>query len=76
MTHMDGTCMNQMWWAMWIPSVLILGTLVVLGIWAVRRFSEHRGDSSAQRVLEERFARGEIDAEEFRSRLAALEGHS
>lgn len=75
MTHMDGTCMNMMWWAMWLPSVLILGALVVLGIWAVRRFSE-RGDSSTRRILEERFARGEIDAEEFRSRLAALEGHS
>jgi putative membrane protein len=48
---------------------------VVLGIWAVRRFSEPRGDASARRILEERFARGEIDAEEFRSRLAALEGH-
>jgi len=75
MPHMDGTCMNQMWWAMLIPSVLILGALVVLGIWAVRRFSEPRGDASARRILEERFARGEIDAEEFRSRLAALEGH-
>jgi hypothetical protein len=39
------------------------------------RFSEPRGDSSARRILEERFARGEIDADEFRSRLAALEGH-
>jgi putative membrane protein len=58
-----------MWWAMWIPSVLILGALVALGIWAVRRFSEPRGDSSARRILEERFARGEIDADEFRSRL-------
>lgn len=83
MEHMDGTSMNQMWWAMWIPSVLILGALVALGIWAVLRFSEPRGgssarprgDSSARRILEERFARGEIGAEEFRSRLAALEGH-
>ncbi|MGH2635137.1 MAG: SHOCT domain-containing protein [Actinomycetota bacterium] len=73
MAHMDGTWMNQMWWAMWIPSVLILGVLVALGIWAVRRFSEPRGTSSARRILEERFARGEIDADEFRSRLAALE---
>ena len=74
MAHMDGTWMNQMWWMMWIPSVLILGALVALGIWAVRRFSEPRGDSSARRILAERFARGEIDADEFRSRLAALEG--
>jgi putative membrane protein len=73
MEHMDGTCMSQMWWAMWIPSVIILGALVTLGIWAVRRFSEPRGDSNARRILEERFARGEIDADEFHSRLAALE---
>jgi putative membrane protein len=72
---MDGTWMNQMWWAMWIPSITILGALVALGIWAGRRSSEPRGDSSPRRILEERFARGEIDADEFRSRLAALEGH-
>ncbi|MCI0635969.1 MAG: SHOCT domain-containing protein [Actinobacteria bacterium] len=69
---MDGTWMSQMWWSMWIRSVLVLGTLVALGIWAVRRFSEPRGASGARRILEERFARGEIDAEKFRSRLAAL----
>jgi putative membrane protein len=75
MAHMDGTWMNQMWWAMWIPSVLILGALVALGIWAVRRFSEPRSDTSARRTLEERFARGDIDAEEFPAGLAALEDH-
>ncbi len=58
MADMDGTWMDQMMWAMWIPSIIILGALVALGIWAVRRFSEPRG---------------EIDADEFRSRLAALE---
>jgi putative membrane protein len=72
MAHMDGTWMNQMMWAMWIPSVIILGALVALGIWAVRRFSPGSG-SDARRILEERFARGEIDADEFRSRLASLE---
>jgi putative membrane protein len=73
MAHMDGMWMNQMWWAMWVPSIVLLGALVTLGIWAVRRFSEPRGYSSARRILEERFARGEIDADQFRSRLAALE---
>ncbi len=73
MADMDGTWMDQMMWAMWIPSIIILGALVALGIWAVRRFSEPRGDAGARRILEERFARGEIDADEFRSRLAALE---
>jgi putative membrane protein len=67
--------MGPMWWAMWIPSVLIIGGLVALGVWAVRRFSEPPGGprSDARGILEERFARGEIDEDEFRSRLAALE---
>jgi uncharacterized membrane protein len=75
MGHMDGTWMNQTWWAMWIPSVLILGALVALSIWAVRRLSEPRGDSSARQILEERLARGEIDADEFHSRLTAMKDH-
>jgi putative membrane protein len=74
MAHMDGTWMDDMMWAMWIPSILILAAVLALGVWAVRRFSEPRGDSNPRRILEERFARGEIDADEFRSRLAALEG--
>jgi uncharacterized membrane protein len=73
MAHMYSTWMDQMMWAMWIPSIIILGALVALGIWAVRRFSAPRGDSGARRILGELFARGEIDADEFRSRLAALE---
>jgi putative membrane protein len=70
--------MGPMWWVMWIPSVLIIGGLVALGIWAGRRFSEPRGrlGSDAQGILEERFARGEIDEDDFRSRLAALKGQS
>jgi len=74
MAHMDGMWMDAMWW-MWIPSVIFLGALVGLGVWAVRRFSEPRGRSDARHILEERFARGDIDADEFRGRLAALEGH-
>lgn len=31
------------------------------------------GEGSAKRILEERFARGEIDAEELRVRRAAIE---
>jgi putative membrane protein len=75
MAHMDGMWMDMMWW-MWIPSVIVLGALIAPGVWAVRRFSEPRGSSDARRVLEERFARGEIDADEFRTRLATLEGRS
>jgi putative membrane protein len=74
MAHMEGTCMNMMAW-MWIPWLLVLAALVGLGVWAALRSSGRGRGSTSRRILEERFARGEIDIEEFRSRLAALEEH-
>jgi putative membrane protein len=72
--HMDGTWMGPgMWWAMWVLPTIFLGALIGFGIWAVRRFGGRRPPSDASRILEERFARGEIDGEEYRSRLATLE---
>ncbi len=51
--------------------------IVVLIVWGVRQFS---GDTSSRdagdralEILEERFARGEIDADEFHRRRAELE---
>jgi putative membrane protein len=73
MMHMDGMWMSPgMWWVMWVFPTIFLGALIALGIWGVRRFSDRRPSSDARRILEERFARGEIDAEEFRSRMVAL----
>ena len=50
--------------------VLIVAAIVAL----VRHFSaaKHEGDASAERVLADRFARGEIDEEEFLRRRTAL----
>lgn len=67
------------WWmALWM--VLFWGGLVVVAIWGVRALSDtgrYRGTASQRRgaleILEERFARGEVDAEEFEQRRAALE---
>jgi len=74
MMHMDGMWMGPgMWWAMWVLPTVFLGVLIGFGIWAIRRFGERRPTSDASRILEERFARGEIDGEEYRSRLATLE---
>ncbi len=73
MAHMSGMWMDTMWW-MWIPSAIILAAFVALGVWGVRRLSQSPGRSEARRLLEERFARGEIDADELRSRRATLEG--
>ncbi|HEX2032514.1 MAG TPA: SHOCT domain-containing protein [Actinomycetota bacterium] len=74
MGHMDmGSMMGSMWlWS--LVGLLLLVALVVLAVWAVRRFTAQPGTRDARRILEERFARGEIDADEFGSRLRTLEG--
>lgn len=47
-----------------------LGALVVFAIVRLGRKTEDRGSSLA--ILDERLARGEIDAEEYRARRAVL----
>ena len=54
--------------------VLVLGAIVA-GVWAlVRHFSRRGRQPQALSVLEDRFARGEIDEAEFRQRRDALTG--
>lgn len=52
--------------------------VILLVVWGVRAISDgSRGGSDRRRaleILEERFARGEIDADEFERRRSALEG--
>lgn len=51
--------------------------IVPLILWLVGAFGRKDGPSdapSARRILEDRFARGEMDAEEFRARWLAIEG--
>ncbi|MGH8936810.1 MAG: SHOCT domain-containing protein [Acidimicrobiia bacterium] len=55
-----------------VPLALV-GTLVGLVVWAVRG-APGRPDQGALRIIEERFARGEIDVEEFESRRRVLQG--
>lgn len=58
---------------------IALWVLVALVAVALFRHVEHgvRGSwSSAERVLSERFARGEIDEDEYRTRLAILRGRT
>ncbi len=64
-------------WVAWLLMTLMMlvfwGGLIALVVWAIRRSgrpSEPRND--AESILEERFARGEIDAEELESRRKAL----
>lgn len=56
--------------------LLFWGVIIALIFVAVRWFSDkdQQNGSSALKILEERFARGEIDEDEFKRRKAALSG--
>lgn len=66
------------WW-MGLMMLLFWGGLIALVVWAVLSTQAHRGggtydrQSKAMHILEERFARGELDQEEFEQRKRALE---
>ena len=65
-----------MWWMMLLP-VVVLAVLTVVGVLMVRtlwdRFrARSSGSSGALSLLEDRYARGEIDQEEFTSRRRDL----
>ncbi|MGH8978336.1 MAG: SHOCT domain-containing protein [Acidimicrobiia bacterium] len=72
--HMGG----GWWWVMGIGWLLFLAFLGFLAYLLVRHFTESRGAqpprSSAEELLAERLARGEIDEDEYRSRRDALRG--
>jgi len=59
-----GAMLGMSWW-MWLPGLVVFLALFAFGIWAVGRLT-HRPSGGALQVLEERLARGEIDADEFR----------
>jgi putative membrane protein len=87
MTYMPGAMDGPMgeWGAgFWLPFMLVrlllLGVLLSLLVWfAVRVFSRGRSDSrpgatkdSAEEILRERFARGEINAEEYEKSMKTM----
>lgn len=53
--------------------VFVIAAVVWLVLTLARPRMTSGGESNAKRILEERLARGEIDAEEFRVRRAAIE---
>ena len=67
-------------WGGWLLMTFVMvafWALVVFAIVALFRGSlrpgpHHTGGANARRILDERFARGEIDAEEYRSRQSLL----
>ena len=75
---------NGMGWGGWLLMTLTtvaFWAVVVFGIVALFRGSggpgprDGRREREARQILDERFARGEIDAEEYRSRQCILSTH-
>ncbi len=72
---------DGMGWGGWIVMTLTMvafWSLVVLGVIAIfrgnpsGRADRTPGERDPQRILDERFARGEIDADEYRARQGLL----
>jgi putative membrane protein len=69
---------HHLMWLGGIWFVLVVGLLVLGAVLVARTFANRPGQGGSRptsgplQILEERFARGEIDEEEFRSRRAAL----
>lgn len=64
-------------WVSWLLMTLMMlifwGGLIVLAVWAIRGTGHPSEPKNvAESILEERFARGEIDAEELESRRKVL----
>ena len=62
------------WLAMVLMMVAFWGLLVALVVWAIRSARPGGETPSPERVLAARFARGEIDDDEFRRRRGVLVG--
>ncbi len=68
------------WWG-WLIALGVLAVIVILVVWAVTRMTQSHSTPAAtsqpyrppaEDLLAERFARGEIDEDEFRRRRDAL----
>lgn len=64
------------WIGMTLGMLLFWGLLGLLGYWLIRALGNdsRRAASTPEEILAERFARGEIDADEYASRRAVLRG--
>ena len=77
---------DDMGWGGWLAMSVFWGLLIALAVWLVRSLRadtsrDNQGPpptpgSRADEVLAERFARGEIDAEEFTQRRELLHSTS
>lgn len=66
-------------WLLGIASMLVFWGLLIWAVvavasWARREGSPRKHGGTAEEILARRFAAGEIDADEYRQRLATLRG--
>ena len=69
----DGMFTMHGW--MWLWWVLVLLVIVAVAIWllrAARSASDRPRDQSPEQILKQRFARGEIDEQEYEEKLKQL----
>lgn len=72
---MDNNMGGGWWWAMGIGWLVFLGLIVLVVVLFVHQANDrHRptGSRTANDILADRFARGEIDEDEYRRRRDAL----
>ena len=71
----DGHMNGGWWWVMGIGWLIFLAPIVILAV-VLTRQSRPTGGSrrGGHDILDERFARGEIDEDEYRRRRDALSG--
>jgi putative membrane protein len=78
---MHGYDMMSGWGGIWFGPILMFLiplTLVLLIVWLVKAFASGRSasnmnDANARKILDERYAKGEVDDEEYQRRRSALE---
>jgi putative membrane protein len=73
---MGGDMMGTMLWLVLGGTLVLIALVVVGGVLFLRALS-HRMNTVRQhplQLLQERFARGELDAEEYQQRLSILQG--
>jgi putative membrane protein len=60
------------WWPLWL---LFWAALIATAVWLIVRRRDRRGDPlvRASEILAERYALGELSADEYRERLGELE---
>jgi len=71
----DGHMGDGWWWLMGVAWLVLLAAVVAIAIALTRRRDTSTGSrGSAQDTLDDRFARGEIDEDEYRKRRDVLRG--